>query len=216
MIPCALAARSWVSWCYSSVMEPPLNKPAANGLDPNSWLDRYGDLLFGYALTRVHDRALAEDLVQEALLAALAASHTFRGDSKESTWLVGVLRHKILDHLRKSSRERRGREDWQTIVALGNNEFDEQGGWKTPIPAWSNPEKSAEQAEFWPVFNNCMSELPEKLSTAFALRELDGIDTDQIADTLNISSKNNLWVILSRARQRIRHCLQSRWFVHGS
>jgi len=191
------------------------DKSPSTGLDPGAWLDRYGDLLFGYALSRVRNRTLAEDLVQEALLTALTAVSTFKGDSKESTWLVGILRHKILDHLRKSSREQQRQDDWRSMVVLENNEFDERGDWKTSIPAWPNPEKSAEQAEFWPVFNHCMAELPENLGTLFALREIDGIDTEQIVETLNISTKNNLWVMLSRARQRMRRCLQSRWFEHG-
>ena len=184
-------------------------------LDPDSWLDRYGDLLFGYALSRVRDKTLAEDLVQEALLAAITTAHSFKGNSKESTWLVGVLRHKILDYFRKSSREQKGQDHWRSLVELESNEFNEQGAWKTSIPEWSNPEKAAQQAEFWPVFNHCIGALPEKLGTLYALREIDGIDTDQIADTLNISTKNNLWVMLSRARQKMRRCLQSRWFEPG-
>jgi RNA polymerase sigma-70 factor (ECF subfamily) len=185
------------------------------GLDPASWLDRYGDLLYGYALSRVRDKTLAEDLVQEALLAAIASVDTFKGDSKESTWLVGILRHKVLDHFRKLSREQRGQDDWRSLAELKNDEFDEQGAWKTAVPVWSNPEKTAEQAEFWPIVNQCVGALPEKLGVLFALREIDGIDAEQLADTLNISTKNNLWVMLSRARQHMRRCLQSRWFEHG-
>jgi len=192
------------------------DKSPSTGLDPGSWLDRYGDLLFGYAFSRIRDRTLAEDLVQEALVAALTAMHTFKGDSKESTWLVGILRHKILDYLRKSSREQQGQDDWRSLVEPESNEFDEQGAWKRSIPEWSNPEKAAEQVEFWLVLNHCIDALPEKLGTLYALREIDDIDTDQIADTLNISTKNNLWVMLSRARRQMRSCLQSRWFEHES
>ena len=192
------------------------NKHASTRLDPGAWLDSYGDLMFGYALTRVRDKTLAEDLVQEALLAALKTAHTFKGDSRESTWLVGVLRHKILDHLRKSSREQQGHSNWQSILALGDDQFDDNGNWRTPIQTWASPEKSSEQAEFWPIVNHCIAELPEKLGTLFVLREFDEMDTEQIADVLNISTKNNLWVMLSRARLRMRHCLQNNWFEPGS
>ncbi len=192
-----------------------LEKSSSTVLDPDSWLDDYGDLLFGYALSRVRDKTLAEDLVQEALLAAIATAHTFKGNSKESTWLVGILRHKVLDHFRKSSREQKGQDDWRSLHELESNEFDERGAWKTSIPAWSNPEKAAQQAEFWPVLNQCIGALPEKLGTVYTLREIDGIDSDQIADSLNISTKNNLWVMLSRARQQMRRCLQNRWFEPG-
>ena len=189
-----------------------LEKSPSTVLDPDSWLDSYGDLLFGYALSRVRDKTLAEDLVQETLLAAIATAHSFKGNSKESTWLVGILRHKVLDHFRKSSREQKGQDEWRSLVELESNEFNEQGAWKTSIPEWSNPEKAVEQAEFWPVLNHCIGALPQKLGTLYALREIDGIDTDLIADTLNISTKNNLWVMLSRAWQQMRRCLQSRWF----
>ena len=185
-------------------------------LDPDSWLENYGDLLFGYALARVRDKTQSEDLVQETLLAAIATAHTFKGNSKESTWLVGILRHKILDHFRELSRVQKGQDDLLSLVELERSEFNEQGAWKAPIPEWSNPEKAAEQAEFWPVLNHCIGALPEKLGTLYTLREIDGIDTDQIADALNISTKNNLWVMLSRARQQMRRCLQRRWFKPGA
>ena len=69
------------------------------------------------------------------------------------------------------------------------------------------------QAEFWQVFHGCLDQMPEQQRTLFALRELDGIETDVLVETLKISSKNNLWVMLSRARERIRRCLQSQWFT---
>ena len=141
-----------------------LEKSPSTVLDPDSWLDDYGDLLFGYALSRVRDKTLAEDLVQEALLAAFATAHTFKGNSKESTWLVGILRHKVLDHFRKSSREQKGQDEWRSLLELESNEFNELGAWKTSIPEWSNPEKAAQQAEFWPVLNRCIGALPEKLA----------------------------------------------------
>lgn len=191
-------------------------KHASIALNPEAWLDSYGDLMFAYALTRVRNKTLAEDLVQEALLAALKTAHTFRGDSKESTWLVGVLQNKILDHLRKSSREHRGQNHWKSILELEEDQFDDRGNWVTPVQAWASPEKSSEQAEFWPIVNHCIAELPEKLSTLFILREFDGMDTEQIAGVLDISTKNNLWVMLSRARQRMRHCLQNNWFDNGN
>lgn len=183
-------------------------------LNPDNWLDKYGDILFRYAVARVRDKSVAEDLVQETLLAAIGAADRFKGDSTEQTWLIGILRHKVLDYLRSLSRER----DIQRELADSSNTpdtFDEQGQWTVPIEKWATPEKSLARAEFWQVFNGCLDNLPEPLRTPFALRELDGMETDALIKTLNISTKNNLWVILSRARQRIRQCLQTQWFTDG-
>ena len=181
-------------------------------LDPSTWLDRYGDILFRYAVARVHDKAATEDLVQETLLAAIGAAETFKGGSTERTWLSGILRHKVLDYFRKSSRERQLKDEWKGISAATNGQFDERGRWQVPAKEWTAPEESLAQAEFFGVLNGCLDKLPERLRTAFALQELDGVDSDQLVETLNISTKNNLWVMLSRARQRMRQCLQDQWF----
>ncbi len=181
-------------------------------LDPSTWLERYGDILFRYAVARVRDEAVAEDLVQETLLAAIGAAETFKGRSTERTWLIGILRHKVLDYFRKSSRERQLKDEWIGLSADTGAQFDERGRWQVPVKEWTAPEESLAQAEFWTVLNGCLGKLPEKLRTAFVLRELDGVNSDQLVETLNISTKNNLWVILSRARQRMRQCLHDQWF----
>ena len=73
--------------------------------DPERWVDQYGDYLFRFALSRLPDSAVAEDLVQETFLAALHARENFKGRSSVTTWLTGILKHKIIDHFRKESRE---------------------------------------------------------------------------------------------------------------
>ena len=192
-----------------------MGQPADNTsieLDPATWLDQHGDVLFRYAIARVRDRSVAEDLVQETLLAAISAAGSFRAGSAERTWLIGILRHKLLDFFRRTTRERELQEDWSASPIGVGQDFDEQGNWNVAVSEWGSPEKSLENSEFWQVFNGCLDALPEQLRTTFALRELEGLDSDALVKTLNISSKNNLWVMLSRARQRIRSCLQAQWF----
>lgn len=181
-------------------------------LDATRWLDEHGDALFRYALIRVRDSSVAEDLVQDTLLAAVTAADGFQGASSERTWLIGILRHKLLDLFRRQARGRELEQDWASCPVDGPQVFDEQGRWKAALGEWGSPEKSLVKAEFWRVFNSCIDALPEQLRTLFALRELEGLDTNAVIRTLDISSKNNLWVMLSRARQRIRNCLQSQWF----
>jgi len=187
--------------------------PARISLDPDTWLERHGDILFRYAVARVQDPMVAEDLVQETLLAAISAADTFKSDSTEQTWLIGILKHKVLDYLRKTSRERRLEAAWAEGDIEINDNFDQHGHWRAEIDAWAAPEHSLANAEFWQVFDGCLGKLPEQLRTLFALRELDGMDSDVLIETMNISSKNNLWVMLSRARQHLRQCLQTKWFT---
>ncbi len=120
--------------------------------DPTTWLDRYGDVLFRYAIARVRDETVAEDLVQETLLAAIASADTFKGGSTEKTWLIGILRHKILDYFRKSTREQQLKRDWSDLSSDMDHDFDEQGSWRSPISEWANPEKSlahSSRVEYW-------------------------------------------------------------------
>jgi RNA polymerase sigma-70 factor, ECF subfamily len=186
--------------------------------EPTEWVDRHGDALFRYALLRVRDRGAAEDLVQETLLAALRGADAFRQMSAERTWLIGILRHKVLDHFRRHARETALVDSFNE---LGDDDsgpfdgsFDERGQWSVEISTWETPERSLERAEFWRVFSDCVGRLPENLRTPFALRELEGLDSDALADVLQIT-RNNLWVTLSRARERVRRCLETHWFAGG-
>lgn len=179
--------------------------------DPSEWLDKYGDALYRYALLRLRDAMLAEDLVQETLLAAMQASSRYTGASTEKTWLIGILKHKLIDHLRKSRREAPFGDELVTTADASAELFDAHGHWRIDIRAWSEPEQALEQREFWHVFAACLERLPQRLADALSLRELDGLDTETICQELGIST-TNLWVILSRARQRMRQCLDAHWF----
>lgn len=187
------------------------------GPDPAAWLDEHGDSLFRYAMTRLRDRALAEDFVQETLLAALQSHDRFDGRSSERTWLVGILKHKIADHFRRTSRERPVAGDEIESVA-GDEYFAESGKWAghwkaefAPVEWTATPETELEHAEFWKVVDGCLSPLPERMARAFTLREIDGLSTEEICEILQVST-SNLWVLLHRARLRLRRCIEVNWF----
>lgn len=177
-------------------------------LDPESWVDAHGDALFRLALRRVRDTAIAEDLVQETLLAAMQNVESKIQISSERAWLIGILRHKVLDHFRRSSRDQKL---YDASVDPADPCFDGHGRWSMAPGDWGTPEKSLEQDEFWSAFNLCIDALPQNLRTTFALREFDGIGSEELSKALG-TTKNNLWVMLSRARQRLRNCLDSHWF----
>lgn len=182
-----------------------------SNIDPVNWLDEHGDALYAYALMRVREPSQAEDLVQETLLAAFRAVENFRGESTERIWLTGIMKHKVLDHYRRSRREKKlFNEDEANMEEAPL--FDETGQWTIKPGNWEEPERSLEQEQFWNTMSDCVENLPEKLRLLYVLREFDGIETDVLLETLKISSKSNLWAMLSRARLQLRYCLETNWF----
>jgi RNA polymerase sigma-70 factor (ECF subfamily) len=181
--------------------------------DPAGWLDRHGDALYAFAVVRVRNKSTAEDLVQETLLAALSARAGFRGQSSERTWLTAILKNKVIDHLRRGGRELQFEDGTGTGADDEDRNFDQTGHWRAEIPEWVEPEKQLQRDQFWSAVHECLDGLPERLRTLFALRELDGCETDELLEMLDISSANNLWVMMSRARIRMRQCLERKLFA---
>ncbi|MDQ3817286.1 MAG: sigma-70 family RNA polymerase sigma factor [Acidobacteriota bacterium] len=189
----------------------------APSTDPAQWVDQHGDYLFRYAVFRLRDTSLAEDILQEALLAALQSYHNFEGRGSERTWLVGILKHKVMDHYRRTGRET-PESQFESDTFEHEELFRESGKWeghwiadKAPTEWNDNPAELAEQSEFWVVFQNCLSPLPPRTANAFTLREVDGLTSEEICEVLNIRV-NNLWVMLHRARLHLRQCLEANWF----
>jgi len=186
--------------------------PGKSTLDPQRWVSEHGNVLFKYAMARMHNRDVAEDLVQEALLAALKSADSFKGNSTERTWLVGILKHKLLDHLRKAGRERPS----DTLDdRLEDEFFDDRGRWKIRPAKWTvDPHEALKQEDFRLVFEKCLEEAPERLARVFVLRELDELESDEICKLLEVTS-TNLWVMLHRARLKLRQCLELNWLGGG-
>jgi RNA polymerase sigma-70 factor, ECF subfamily len=187
-------------------------KGASGGVNPERWVDDYGDCLYRYALLRVRRPEVAEDLVQETLCAAVRTYSNFRGKSSERSWLCGILKNKICDYFRKL-----GRETCFTDLEFLENEmshkfFDQ--GWNHDLgPLEWKPEAEVvmHRPEFWETFRGCLSKLPARVADVFMLREMEEMETAQICQALRIS-QNNLWVMLHRARMALRECLELNWF----
>ena len=162
--------------------------------------------LLRYASLQLRDAQAAEDAVQETLLAALAGEAGFGQRASLRTWLTGILKHKIIDALRKASRE---------APAAGEDEFealfDERGHWIEMPAAWSDPDASLDQKRFFAALELCLSRLPVKTAQTFMMREHMGLETDEICKELAVTA-THCWVLLYRARMALRECLTKEWF----
>lgn len=182
---------------------------------PEQWVQQYGNYLFRYALSRLSDPETAQDMVQETLVAAVAAYRRFEGRSSMRTWLVAILKRKIVDHFRRM-RTRQLTSDVEFSENSVEGLFDETGHWRAMPNRWSfNPGTVYEQKEFMNVLYQCLGKLPVRLSDIFMLREFEGLSTREICMEMKISEAN-VWVMLHRARLQLRDCLEVNWLKERS
>ncbi|MGA0612980.1 sigma-70 family RNA polymerase sigma factor [Caldimonas sp. KR1-144] len=176
-------------------------------------LDAFRPRLLRYARMQLRNDAWAEDAVSETLLAALEKPEAFAGRAQPLTWLIGILKHKIVDQLRRQTRETRLAcdTDEDGSEALENALFDATGHFAELPADWGNPEASLGERQFVVVLDACVEKLPNQLGRVFLMREWLELETDEICKELGITS-TNLWVMLHRARLRLRECLQLNWF----
>ncbi len=190
----------------------PLDAPMSS--DPARWVSEHGDALFRYAMSRVRNRDLAEELVQETLFAALRAKESYSGRSSQRTWLIAILRRKIIDHFR-AAQARQVENVEEAGGAKGEPWFDDRGHWKVRVRRWAgDPVDLLTDREFSRTMNDCIASLPAGLVEAFTLRELEGVTTKDVCKVLGLSP-SNLWTRLHRARMLLRRCLDEKWFSKG-
>lgn len=168
--------------------------------------------LLRYASLQLRDRHAAEDAVQETLLAALVGESGFAGRSNLRTWLTGILKHKIVDAIRRAARE-------TPVGAAADEElsefdafFQDDGHWVENPVAWENPHASLDQKQFFAALEECLAGLPAKTAQAFMMREHMGFETDEICKELGVTP-THCWVLLYRARVALRQCLEANWFA---
>ena len=187
-------------------------------IDPAVWVDDHGDYLFRFALVRLRDEARAEDAVQETLLAALQQLHSYSGRSTERTWLTGILKHKIVDQIRKSCKEvpfEPSDTDLSEFDPLFERQDEFKDHWSDTLSprVWHrSPEEAIQQSEFFGVLNNCIGKLPERVAHVFTLREMNELDTEEICGLLELST-STFWVMMHRARMALRRCIEINWFM---
>ncbi len=178
-------------------------------LDPEEWVDAYGDILFRYAYRRLRDVHLAEEVVQETFLAAIRFQNHFAGRGSQIGWLTTILRRKILDQVRtragRSDRSTEDDVDYSTVL------FDENGHWKQGILPSIGPDAQVEMGELWSIVEACLERLPQIQADVFVLSVMEEMDYQEICKELDISP-SNLWVRLHRARLGLAKCVGAKWF----
>jgi RNA polymerase sigma-70 factor (ECF subfamily) len=182
-----------------------------------SEIETHRRYLMRVAQLQLRDHDLSQDVVQDTLVAALSGAKGFDGRSSLKTWLTGILKHKIVDAIRRKQKapvplsvldDEGTLDDFDAL-------FKPNGGWEAPPADWGDPEAALGQREFFDVMEFCLEKLPPQTGRVFVMREVMGLETDEICKELAITA-NNLWVILYRARMALRACLEERWFGAGA
>lgn len=178
-------------------------------IDPTKWIDLYSDYLFNYTITRINDRDLAQDIVQDTFLAGLKSMKNFKGEASERTWLISILKRKIIDHYRKIN-SNKGKAE----VRISYSDDESEGDWleeRVADPFDKTAEDLMQNSELGDAIFDCLSKLPEKQAQVFRMKTIEGYETEDICKELNINA-SNLWVIIHRARTAMASCLEENWF----
>lgn len=179
-------------------------------LNPDKWIDNYADALYSYALPRVNDAALAEDLVQETFLSAWKAREGFKGEASEKSWLFTICKNKIIDHYRKKAKDiTQPLSESHATDGL----FDEAGHWtqeQAPGNWGINYQQSIDNKDFYKVLEACKKKLQDLQQSVFVMKYMEDLDAADICKALGITA-SNYWVLIHRAKLQLRTCLEKNW-----
>jgi RNA polymerase sigma-70 factor (TIGR02943 family) len=187
------------------------SQPKVEISPPETWVDRYGNYLYAYAMSRLRNADAAADCVQDTFLAGIKALERFDGSRDIKFWLRGIMRNKIVDQIRKSIKENKVDIDNEDEALLESFWFRYSGIATTNPDPWQfNPRKAYDNTEFWDVFNVCIDKVKQPARQAFVLRMLEDMETEEVCKVMDISP-NYLWVLLHRARQQLKVALEEKW-----
>ena len=177
-------------------------------IDPNQWVDKYSDYLFNYTIARVNDRELANDLVSETFLAGLKSMKNFKGEASERTWLISILKRKIIDHYRrKNSTKAKAEIKFTYPDQQDGNRLEEQ----IADLSGRTAQQIMENEELGQAIIDCLSQLNERQAAIFKMKTLENTDTQTVCNEFGITA-SNLWVIIHRTRSALADCLEKNWF----
>lgn len=178
-------------------------------LNPEKWVSKYADYLYNYTIVRVNDPIVAQDLISETFLAGLKSKKNFKGEATERTWLISILKRKIIDYYRKIN-SNKGKAE----VHISYRDDSSEGDWleeNAADPFDKTAEDTMENEELGLAILQCLEKLNDKQAEIFKMKTIDGFDTEAICKEYNITP-SNLWVIIHRARKSLVECLEKNWF----
>ncbi len=188
----------------------PADAEAPSVLEPSAWVDRYSDYLFRYAYSRLRDSNTAEEVVQETFLAGVRYSEQYSGRGTERSWLLGILKRKIIDSIRLRDKHAAST-PYEDETDLTSRLFDAAGNWKPGGLGWASaPGQQIELSELWDVVKGCLKTLPGGQADVFTLSVIEEMESTDICDQLGISS-SNYWVRMHRARLGLAACVGEKW-----
>jgi RNA polymerase sigma-70 factor (ECF subfamily) len=179
-------------------------------INPDKWVDAYSDYLFNYAIVRVNDREIAKDLISETFLAGLRSMKNFQGKATERTWLISILKRKIIDHYRKIN-SKKGKAE----VRVNYTDSDQDGDWleeKVADDYGQSAEELIVNNELGDAIYNCLEKINPKHAQIFKMKTIDDFDSEVICNEFGITP-SNLWVIIHRARTALAECLEDKWLT---
>jgi len=195
----------WKVVNFERIFKKPMPK---HSLDPNKWVDKYADYLFNYAIVRVNDREIANDLVSETFLAGLNSKDNFLGKASERTWLISILKRKVIDYYRRINSQKGKAE-----VRINYSDDENNGEWLEEQVADDfdrSAEDEMENEELRLAILECLDEINPKQAAIFKMKTIDGADTEAVCNEFKITP-SNLWVIIHRARTALAACLEKKW-----
>lgn len=195
-------------------MSPSSEKPGKkHTVNPEKWVEKYGDYLYNFAYGRVHSKEISEDLVQDTFIAGLKAMKSFKGKSTELTWLISILKRKVIDHYRKTSNKK------EIAASEFTKPFQKEGVYagqwimeRAPKVWKEDLDDPIHQEEFRDILALCLSHLPDKWKAVFVLKFIEEVNSDEVCKELGCTP-SNLWVMLHRARLKLRECIEMEWLT---
>lgn len=178
-------------------------------INPSRWIELYSDYLFNYTISRVNDREIAKDIIQDTFFAGLKSMKNFKGQASERTWLISILKRKIIDYYRRINSKK-----GQAEVRMTYNSDENEGDWleeRIEDERYLNALDTLENTELGNAIYDCISKLPEKQATVFKMKTILNYETEAICNELNITA-SNLWVMIHRARTALAECMEEHWF----
>ena len=185
-----------------------------NLVNPHGWVRNYADILYSYAVTRISDEEQARDLVQETFLAALERVDKFEGRSSEGTWLMAILKNKVIDVYRRNAAGLRKRTETLKAEEEQQDFFDPlDGHWNAayrPGDLGVDHQDPLVQKELGRALQACLGKLPALWLSVFTMKHVDDDPSEIICRELKLTP-SNFWVIIHRAKLNLRACLQKNW-----